>query len=308
MKTHPAFNPVTLVAVIALTATAAHATDGRCRRPMEFAFMPGDSRVISHRESASRDTALIAYEVIPRVAVTTGGDFAFFGFRFAPVELRIGMFGMFEFSTVDPARANFLTVPAGPYVWRGLLGYSMSLSLRQLSAILLSPGDAIEVSAAFRHESEHTIDGGGENQSRFEGVPHIGDFILLDLALRKGLGPFGIEVRVQNKFFLPTYDNYAFGPGGDLIFKWRALPMLHPFVSVFGEYLFPKDRANSEIPVPDNYLVRWLAGIILPGTSADVQLYFSAEYGYEKGILALEKGFRYGWGIRVAPFKEGLFR
>jgi hypothetical protein len=71
----------------------------RCRKSMEFTFMPGDSHVISHKESASRDTALIAYQVIPKVAVTTGGDFGFFGFKFAPVELRLGMFGMFEFST-----------------------------------------------------------------------------------------------------------------------------------------------------------------------------------------------------------------
>ena len=152
--------------------------------------MPGDSHVISHRTSASRDTALIAYEVIPKVAVTTGGDFAFFGFRFMPAELRIGMFGMFEFSTVDPARANFLTVPSGPYVWRGLLGYSMALALPRAARRAFGEGADFEISAAFRHESEHTIDGGGDDPTRFDGVPHIGDFGMLDVALQKSVGPF----------------------------------------------------------------------------------------------------------------------
>jgi hypothetical protein len=299
------FIPLIIVSVIGFSKVG-QGEEERCRKPMEFTFMPGDSHVISHRESASRDTALIAYQVIPKVAVTTGGDFGFFGFRFAPVELRLGMFGMFEFSTVEPDRINFLTVPSGPYVWRGLLGYSAALSLHQLAARLLSPGDALEISVGFRHESEHYIGDDSIDPSEFDGVPHIGDFILGDLAMRKGIGRFGLDIRIQNKFFIPTYDNYSFGPGGDLVLRMRALPFLFPFISVFGEYLFGKEPSDGTT-VDDNYLFRFLAGIIFPGRTADLQIYFSGEYGNEKGILVYEKGFRYGWGIRVAPFKGGLF-
>ena len=301
--------PVAALCVVLLSAgVGARAEETASSQKMRFTFMPGDSHVISHRTSASRDTALIAYEVIPKVAVTTGGDFAFFGFRFMPAELRIGMFGMFEFSTVDPARANFLTVPSGPYVWRGLLGYSMALALPRAARRAFGEGADFEISAAFRHESEHTIDGGGDDPTRFDGVPHIGDFGMLDVALQKSVGPFDVGARAQNKFFLPSYDSYAFGPGGDLFFQWRALPMLYPFISVFGEYVFGKERPEDAPPVSDLFLVRWLAGIVFPGAAADVQIYFSAEYGNEKGILAAETGFRYGWGIRVAPFKAALFR
>jgi hypothetical protein len=278
------------------------AADERCVPVMTFSFMPGDSREITHSDSAAKDTALIAYEVAPRVSVTTGGEFAFFLFRFAPLSLRVGMFGMFELSTLKPDRANFLTVPSGPYLWRGLLGYGMALSLDRLARQLLGLGGALELGAGFRHESEHVTYTSSYDVARFDGAPHIGDVILLDIAFRKAVGAWLFKGRVQNKFFLPTYDNYTMGPGGDAGVQWWVHPYVHPFLSVFGEYLFGKRTTSRQ--VPDNRMIRLLAGVVFPGEVADVQIYFSYAYGNDKGVLALEKGHRYGFGIRVSFFKN----
>ena len=284
---------VYIFSIFVLTATpGVSETDAR---RVIFEFMPGDAREVTHRDSASTDTALIAYEVAPRVSVTTGGDIGFFLFEFGLMSLRIGLFGMFELSTLNPDRLNFLTVPSGPYLWRGLLGYSLALSFDDVGRRLLGLDGALEIALSFRHESEHVTHLSGFNASAYDGAPHIGDFLMLDIAARKVAGAFVIKARIQQKVFLPTYDNYVVGPGGDLVCQWWALPWFHPFVSVFGEYLFGKNA-------PDAFIVRSLMGAIFPGRRADVQVYFVLAYGHDKGVLVLEKGLRYGYGIRVGVF------
>ena len=273
-------------------------------------LLPGESRSISHAHSASRDTALLAYQVLPHVVLTTGADFAVLGFRFSGIDLRAGMFGMIEVQTTEGQPLNFLTVPAGPYIWRGLLGYSVAVAPITLARRWLGPRGAIEGVVSFRHESEHFTGSREGNEGLYVDVPDIGDFVMIDVAARGGTRLLVAELRLQNKFFLPTTSGYTNGPGADLVFRLEPLDRLHPFLAVFGEYLFgrPVEREGIRGRYPDNYLVRGLLGIVFVGRTADLQLFAAASVGHGKGLLAFEEELRIGWGIRIGFFKEGIGR
>jgi hypothetical protein len=294
------------LAVLAFTraAQAAEADD-----PGHVAVMPGDARVISHSTSASRDVGALSYQVLPCVALGTGGDFAFLGFHFAGLELRAGMFGLIEVETREPQPASFMNVPAGTYLWRGSLGYSLALSLGEVGERLVGPGGQLEIALSFRHESEHytgTREGGAP---LYPDVPNIGDFFMPDLAVRKALGPFDLELRAQIKAFLPS-SAYSAGPGADVVLRWRALPLLHPFVSFFVERLFGRymEWGDGGRQIPDNTLLRGLVGVIVPGEAADLMLYCAMSSGNGKGLLAYGEYREIGWGIRVAFLKRSPFR
>jgi hypothetical protein len=273
--------------------------------------LPGDARVISHSTSASRDVGALSYQVLPRVALGTGGDFAFFGFHFAGLELRAGMFGLIEVETRDPAPANFMTVPSGTYLWRGVLGYSLALSLGALGERLLGPRGQIELAVSFRHESEHFTGSRAGGPPLYPEVPNIGDFVMPDLAVRKALGPFDLELRAQIKAFLPFTPSYAYaaGPGADVVLRWRALPMLHPFLSLFTERLFGRyvPYGDGRRQIPDNTMIRGLLGVVIPGDAADLMLFATASHGNGKGLLAYGEYTTIGWGIRVAFLKRSPF-
>jgi hypothetical protein len=282
---------------------------GAGERSTDVVVMPGESHSISHALSASRDTALMGYQVLPRVVLTTGADFAFLGFEFAGLDLRTGMFGMVEVQTVTEQPSAFLYVPAGPYVWRGLLGYSVALAFEDLALSLWGPRGGLEAAVSFRHESEHWTGGDEEVNElwgpRFAGSPHIGDFVMPDVALRAPAGPIDIDFRLQCKAFLPTYGNYSAGPGVDLIFRWRLAPWAHPFLSLFAEYLFGKTKTalGERVEVGDNYLARGLLGVIFPGGVADIQIFAAVARGHDKGLLVSREETRFGWGIRIGLFK-----
>lgn len=293
-----------LVVVAALLVTCrALADEAMETRPVKVRVAPGESRSISHAHSASRDTGLLAYQVLPEVALSTGGDFAFLGFVFSGIDLRLGMFGLIEVHTPKPEPRNFFTIPSAPYLWRGLLGFSLALCLEEIGQKWLGPRGALEAAFSYRHESEHYTG----STPMFPNVPNIGDFVMGDLALRKALGPVDMEVRFQNKFFFPN-QAYSQGPGADLIFRYRALTWLHPLLSVFGEYLLGDTysfRGQRE-QIRDNRMLRVLLGIIFPGETADIQILFTFHAGHGKGLLAYEDEVRVGWAVRVGFFKRSL--
>ena len=297
-----------VAAALAALAPARSVQAAEDDEPGPIAVMPGDARVISHSTSASRDVGALSYQVLPRVALGTGGDFAFLGFRFAGLDLRVGMFGLIEVETRDPEPASFMNVPGGPYLWRGVLGYSLALSFGELGERLVGPGGQLELAVSYRHESEHFTGTDGDNAPLFPEVPSIGDFIMPDLAVRKALGPIDIELRAQIKAFITpeAYRAYAAGPGVDLVLRWRALPLLHPFVSFFYERLFGRYivRNGAHTQVPDNALARGLVGVIIPGEAADLLLYCALSSGNGKGLLAYGEYKDIGWGIRVAFLKR----
>ncbi len=262
---------------------------------IQFTVLPGNSHTISNTLSASRDTACMSYQVLPRVVSTFGSDFAFFGIRFNTVELRVGMFGMLELETLKEQPLNFLTVPSGPYLWRGLLGYSVLLSFHRLANKMFGENGGFEIGLLFRHESEHYTAPFDIEGSDIEDMPpNIGDFFIFDIGIRLPIRKLELDIRLQNKFFLP-YSTYSFGPGFDIVLRYKVLKQMHLFTSVFGEYLFRKDRQEQE-----NYLIRSIGGIVIPGKIAELQIFAAVSTGYGKGLLSYIKENSFGWGIRVS--------
>ena len=263
-------------------------------RDIQFTVLPGNSHTISNTLSASRDTACMSYQVVPRVVSTFGSDFAFFGIRFNSIELRAGMFGMLELETLTKQPWHFMTVPSGPYLWRGVLGYSIVFSFHRLADRIFGENGGFEIGLLFRHESEHYTAPFDIEGSDIEDLPpNIGDCFIFDIGLRIPVRKLELNFRLQNKFFFSA-SAYSFGPGFDIILRYKILKQMHLFISAFGEYFFRKDREEQE-----NYLLRSIGGIVIPGKIAELQIFAAFSAGYGKGLLAYIKENNFGWGIRV---------
>jgi hypothetical protein len=117
-----------------------------------------------------------------------------------------------------------------------------------------------------------------------------------DLAVRVPAGRFDLIARFQHKVFLPGGGGYANGPGGDLVVRWRRWRWVHPFTSLFAEYLF------AIAGYPDAYLVRNLTGIMVPSRAGDIQLFLSADVGHRKGLAVFTEERTIGGGIRFTFF------
>jgi len=275
-------------------------------------WFPGPSRAISHSLSASPDTALFTYEVSPYGILAGGGDSAFFRADFESLSLRPGLFGMAEMhssESFDFSGDSELGVPGpGTKLVRGLLGPSLAVSWERLAADLLGPGGILESAISFRHESEHFTGSRWDTEPVFPFVPHVGDFIILDAAVRIPIRSLDLEARLQNKFFFfPHLPAYTFGPGADLIIRWRLRPFFHPFSSTFFEYLFGHRAEYDPFPgicfrVPDKYYFRNLTGIILSYAGNEVLLFNSLRVGHGLGLLGFREEFTWGGGIRFILF------
>ncbi len=292
-----------------------HATDST-RAPSSFLAFPGASREITHSHSASRDTALLAYEHTPYSYSALGLDAAPAGWDLGGIRLRTGIFGLLELCSSEPIEradlAGFLP-SAGASLWRGQYGFSLAASLESLARARLGQDGAIELALSWRHESDHkTADHRDGSEPEFREVPHMGDFLMLDLAARAGLGRVGLEVRLQHKLFLShepdnapfsDYDrSYAHGPGFDLVLRRPVGRRLRLFSATFGEYLFGATGSSGTRRIPDNYLLRNMTGVAITGERGEIQVYTSIELGHGKGLLAFRKERRLGGGLRVTPF------
>jgi hypothetical protein len=180
------------------------------------------------------------------------------------------------------------------------------VSFDELAERWLGPRGALEVVLSHRHESEHFTGPRDPNDRTFDDIPIIGDFLMPDFAARFPAGPVDLEVRLQFKFFVSSggYKQYIFGPGMDLIARWRLTDWIHPFISLFGEYLLGgvEEWEGRTVDIPDNHLVRGLIGVVFPGRLGDVQLFTSLAVGHGKGLLVFREEFLWGWGIRLAFF------
>ncbi len=275
---------------------------------VEWTVLPGSSHAISHALSASRDTALMAYQVTPRVVLTCGGDFALLGLRAAGLELRAGMFGIIEVSSTSFQALSFMSVPAAPHVWRGLLGYSLALSFDEAARRWLGERGGLELALVYRHESAHWTGSRNTRWPIFRDVPYMGDFVMPEAAMRLPLGDFDLDLRVQYKAFLPVGRSQAYlvGPGADAILRWRALEKLHPFLSLFGEHVVGRTLSwyGERRRIEDVYMLRALLGVVIVGRAAEMQLFASASTGHDKGVLSCQNETRFGWGIRIDFFKN----
>lgn len=257
----------------------------------------GAAREISHSSSASRDTAALNLIAMPHRVLTGGGDFSVFHLRGGGVSLRLGAFAMLELESEGKTNGFNGFPVADIRFWRGVWGYSAAVSIDEISTRMLGPRGALEATLSFRHESEHyTGSNEGGAGTDYGNRPIIGDFAMLDLALRKAFGDLDLVLRVQHKFFLPHRSGYSRGPGGDLGVQWRRWRFVHPFTSIFAEYLVGA-RAT-----PDAYLVRNLSGIVVPSKAGDIYLFVAADVGHRKGLAVFTEERTLGFGVRFAFF------
>jgi hypothetical protein len=298
---------VTLALLLALP-TAAHA------RP-KIELLPGASQEISHKMSASRDTALPAYQLTPYSVFTAGIDAGLVGVDWGWISARVGFIGMIELESDRPYDAkqdgaNVLLPSAGIHYWRGMQGIQASVALDEAGEKLFGEGGLLELTLGLRHESEHyTGSNDGGAGSDYSDVPHIGDFFLQDVAARIPTGRLDFELRLQNKLFLPAGGGdqlrlYRVGPGFDAIVRWRLTSWVHPFSSTFGEYLWGNgiEHEGERLRVPDNHLLRNLTGLIFPGRFGEVQVFTSVSVGHGKGLQVFKEELLWGGGVRIAPF------
>jgi hypothetical protein len=277
-------------------------------------FFPGASREISHSSSASRDTPLLAMQMFPRLVRTAGGDFSVISFSATSITYRLGMQAMLDQeSTIDSEFGGFF-VKGDNKLWRGMYGFSLAFSFEKMANAWFGKNGALEFSILVRHESEHFTASNDEiTEPEFRGVPHIGNFLMLDLAFRIPVGEFESEFRTQHKIFVDEdAPNYAYGPGFDLNLRWKRFGHIQPFTSTFFEYLFgntfsARDDATANFgnlggKIPDAYFIRNLTGIVLDGVVGDLWVYTSFEVGHGKGLLVFQEDFRWGGGVRLAFF------
>lgn len=280
-------------------------------------ILPGASQKISHKMSASRDTALPAYQLTPYSVLTAGIDVGLVGVDFGWISARFGFVGLIELESDRPYDAeqdgaDVILPSAGVHYWRGVKGLQASIALDEAGERLFGEGGLVELTLGLRHESEHytgSNDGGAGID--YADVPHIGDFFLHDVAARIPAGRLDVELRLQNKLFLPSGAGagdplrlYRVGPGFDAILRWRLTSWVHPFSSTFGEYLSgnPIEHEGERVRVPDNYLLRNLTGVIFPGKLGEVQVFTSVSVGHGKGLQVFKEELLWGGGVRLAPF------
>lgn len=267
------------------------------QRATGFDFL-GPAREISHSSSASRDTALVAAVFTPRLVRAAGGDFAVASYATEQHTWRLGVFGMLElFGEGESDRG--LPFPSGDIgLWRGLFGYSLAWSFDDLARDLCGARCALEATISFRHESEHyTASNDGTTERKYVDYPHIGDFVMPDVAWRMPLGDFDLTLRLQTKLWTSRHSQtpYRFGPGADVVLRWRLFERLHPFTSTFAEY-YVADGA------PNAYFIRNLTGVLIPSRYGDISVHFVSEIGHGKGFMVLREEASFGFGMRFSFF------
>jgi hypothetical protein len=255
----------------------------------------GAAREISHSTSASRDTAVPTFLGAPHGVLTGGIEAAVLSLATDEWTLRTGIFAMLELEGQGDATTKIpLFGTTDIHFWRGVIGFQSALSLDGWAHRTLGEGGAFELTLSARHESEHqTASNTGGTSPDYSETRPVGNFLMLDAAARVRRGPVDVVARVQNKVFLPDA-SYRDGPGLDLHVRWRAWPRVHPFVSIFGEYEW---GANG---YPDAYLVRALAGAIVPSAAGEIQLFVSGDIGNRKGLPVFTREATIGYGVRLA--------
>jgi hypothetical protein len=264
--------------------------------PSSFRFLPGASRVISHAASASRDTAALGLVILPRVVVTGGADIAVFAIEGSGLTFRPGFFGMLELESREATERFLPRAVDEVSLWRRLFGYSAAVSFDRFAARALGRGGAIEGTLSYRHESEH-FSGPIDQASTLDKVPQMGDFIMVDLAVRAPFGRWEIETRAHYKGFVVHGDEpapYRDGAGAELIVRFKASPKLHVFSSTFAEFIVASTPAN------DAYFFRNLTGVTIPGAAGGLSVFAATDIGHGKGFLIDRYGASIGCGLRLA--------
>jgi hypothetical protein len=263
---------------------------GVARADVDLDFL-GPARTISHSSSASRDTAVLGLHVAPHRVLSGGGEVGLASLRAAGVTWRLGFYGMLELESEGETQGStFVPWPeADIRFWRGHFGYHVAASLDDVD------GWTLEGVLSLRHESEHyTGSNSGGAGTDYSMVPHVGDFLMLDVAARRPIGSVDAWARLQHRFYLPGRSGWSHAPAVELGARWRVRPRLHPFVSTFAEH------AWGTLGFPDAYLARGLAGVIVPSDRGDIYVYLSADVGHREGLAVFTEERSLGAGVRLA--------
>lgn len=278
-----------VIAILLATAAPAHAD-------VTWLGLP---REVPRTWSASRDAPTLDLMFEPRDIRTAGAELAIATLRQQDTSVRLGFAGLLELESDGAATgvSNLFPHGNGTFLWRGSYAFYAAVGLDALAARWCD-GCALELSAQYRHESQHytgAMDGGPGMDVTSE--PYVGDDVIADVAASRPFGSWLVAARATAFVFVPGRSSYAGGPGLDVHVRWRGA-RVQPFVSGYAERLFGTELAGHRFD--DAYLVRALAGVALPSTLGDVMLFVSGDAGNRKGIRGLTEEATIGFGVRLA--------
>jgi hypothetical protein len=260
--------------------------------PTPVTWLPGAARVVSASLSGSRDTPLFEYGYGPRPYSTIGAEW---GWMKAGGDALSFRFGMYVFIALDNHTSDVFFWPYE--VWRAQPGLTFTWLLSRLSERLLGEQGDIELGLKVSHESDH---GDYARQSLPDDILYGGggDFFVPDIALRTPVArTLELSVRLQSRLY--AWGAFSACPAADLSLRWKPLPFVNPFVSLFAEKLFARPRESR-----DGHSVRVLAGAAFPGCFGEFSLLASLDSGNGKGLLINQRDTRVSGAVRYMPFVQ----
>jgi hypothetical protein len=289
-----------------LLATVAGSALARADGARDYGeWLPGDSRTISRKTSASLDAPVTEIVFTPHDELKVAADLAIARIPTGPLALRPGFSG---FSDILYANTGgFWPVPpsTGSLLFRGHFELSLAVDAERLARRWLGSAGAIEVVFVGGHESDHVLGSGTPDQG-YVSAPRAGDiveggggnFAGPELALRLGLGPrLELWARVADRIYFNAPVLHEPSLEGGL--RWFVAPGVVPLVSVFGEALLVDPNQNRGRDGGD---VQLLAGVGLPGRHGEVIPLVALDIGNQKGLLVNHREADFVVGVRYAPF------
>lgn len=302
MRVRHSSSRVLALAALALTCVAgprARADDDS--EPPKFEWL-SPAREISRSWSASRDAPVLTMTVLPRPVLMGGGELALATQRWPGLTLRSGFGGFVELEFDGETDGfHFGPVPGsstGQILWRGAYAFYAAVAPTKLGPRICQ-GCALEATLQYRHESQHYTGSnhGGVGDDVTE-QPYVGDDVIVDVAFSQRVGDFYFAERAIGMWFLPERSSYAAGVGADLHARFIAGKWVHPFTSLYGEYLFGDDLSGRVYP--DAYRLRGLLGVALPSNLGDVLVFGFGDVGHRYGVRILTEEATMGVGVRLA--------
>jgi hypothetical protein len=230
-----------------------------------------------------------------------GGELALVTLRWPQLTLRSGFAGFAEVEfDGETDRFHLGPVPGtsrGRILWRGAYAFYLAVAPSKLGRSICD-GCAVEATIQYRHESQHYTgsNAGGDGEDVSE-QPYVGDDVILDLALSQRYGDWYFAQRAIGLVFLPERSSYAAGVGADLHARFLAGRFVHPFLSLYGEYLVGDDL-DARV-YPDAYRLRGLLGVALPSNLGDILVFGFGDVGHRYGVRILTEEATLGVGVRL---------
>jgi hypothetical protein len=253
-------------------------------------WLPGAARTVPRSLSGSRDLPAFEYGYGPRAFSTIGGEWGWYSVDGEKTTLR---WGMYVFIALENHTSEAVFWPYE--IWRAQPGFTFTASFDTLAAHLFGESGGLELGLTASHESDH---GDYPLIARPGDIPYGGggDFFTPDIAMRRCLkNRLELSGRLQCRIF--AWGAFTLCPGADVSLRWRVLPGLNPFISLFAEGLFAQKEAAR-----DGFLVRGLIGCAFPGKAGEFAWYLGFDRGNGKGLLVNSRETRISGAVRFTPF------